>query len=166
MKTKSILALLLFALPALAFTAPKPNYVGYKHKGVVFGETLPNGVKDLGGGLLSNENYGVSRFSKGKSFMLWLEKISTRDAKGVPHWEVKDVLTFDQPKKHQEFIFSYSSGCTLNGKANLDLIVYAEFAPKNKTYKIKKAWLASVKKEKFEKVSTKNVKCEYVEPKK
>lgn len=166
MKTKTILALFLVSLSALAFAAPKINYIGYKHKGVVFGETLPNGVKDLGGGLLSNENYGVSRFSKGKNFMLWLEKITTRDSKGVPSWEVKDVLIFDQPKKNQEFLFSYSSGCTQNGKSNLDLVVMAEFAPKGKTYKIKKAWAANIKREKFEKISTKNIKCEYVAPEK
>jgi len=161
MKTKTILALLFLVLPALGFTAPKPNYIGYKHKGVVYGETLPNGVKDLGGGLLSNENYGVSRFSKGKSYMLWLEKITARDAKGVPSWEVRDVLTFDQPKKNQEFLFSYSSGCTQNGKSVLDLIVMAELAPKTKTYEVKKAWKANVRREKFEKISIKNIQCAY-----
>ena len=166
MNTKIILALFLISLSAFASAAPKPNYIGYKHKGVVFGETLPNGVKDLGGGLLSKEDFGVSRFSKGKNFMLWLEKITTRDGKGVPSWEVRDVLTFDQPKKNQEFLFSYSSGCTQNGKSNLDLIVMAEFAPKNKTYKINKAWKVDIKQEKFEKISTKNIKCEYVAPEK
>lgn len=165
MKTKIILALFLIALPALGF-APKPNYIGYKHKGVVYGEALPNGVKDLGGGLLSNEDFGVSRFSKGKDYMIWLEKITARDAKGVPSWEVKDVLTFDLLKKNQEFLLSYSSTCTQNGKSNLDLIVMTEFDAKTKTYKIKKAWKADVKKERFEKVATKNIKCEYVAPEK
>jgi hypothetical protein len=166
MKTKIFPAFLFIALAAHAFSAaaPKPNYKGYKHKGVLYGETLPNGVKDLGGGLLSNENYGVSRFSKGKSFMLWLEKITTRDREGVPSWEVKDVLEFSDLKKNQEFLFSYSSGCTLKGKSNLDLVALAEVAGKNKTYKIKKAWLANVKKEKFEKIDVKNVKCEPIEP--
>ncbi len=163
MKTKIILALLLAALPSLAFTQ-KPNYIGYKHKGVVYGETLPNGVKDLGGGLLSNENYGVSRFTKGKKYMLWLEKITSRDAKGVPSWEVRDVLTFDELKKNQEFLFSYTSKCKQNGKSNFDLIVMAELLPKNKTYKVIKAWKADLKKEKFDKISGTNIKCEYVEP--
>jgi hypothetical protein len=152
MKTKIILVLLLVTLPTLALT-PKPNYVGYKHKGVVYGETLPNGVKDLGGGLLSNEEYGVSRFSKGKKYMLWLEKITSRDGKGFPSWEVKDVLTFDLLKKDQEFLISYSSNCQQNGRASLDLIVQAELFPKEKTYKILRAWKANIKKEKFEKTS-------------
>lgn len=162
MKTKIIVALLLIALPTLAVTH-KPNYIGYKHKGVVFGETLPNGVKDLGGGLLSNEDYGVSRFSKGKNLMLWLEKITSRDAKGVPSWEVRDVLTFDAPKKNQGFLLSYSSNCEQKGKASLDLMVLAEFLPKNKTYKVIRAWKANVKKERFEKISDKGIVCKYVE---
>jgi hypothetical protein len=65
---------------------------------VIYGATLPNGAKDLGGGLLSDENYGVSRFSKDGKFMLWLEKITARDAKGIPSWRVKDVLIFSKPK--------------------------------------------------------------------
>lgn len=165
MKTKLFLVLLLITLPSLAFTQ-KPNYIGYKHKGTVYGETLSNGVKDLGGGLLTNENYGVSRFSKGNKYMLWLEKITSRDAKGVPNWEVRDVLTFDQPKKNQEFLLSYSSNCKQNGKTNLDLIVMAELLPKNKTYKIIKAWRADSKTEKFDKISGKNIKCESVAPEK
>ena len=46
--------------------------------------------------------------------MLWLEKITDRDSKGVPSWEVKDVLSFDNLKKNQSFMFSYSSTCHAN----------------------------------------------------
>lgn len=163
MKTKIILILLLLALPTLAITK-KSEYIGYKHKGVKYGETLPNGVKDLGGGLLSNENYGVSRFTKGKKYMLWLEKITARDAKGVPSWEVRNVLSFDKLKKNQEFLFSYSSSCLQNSKGNLDMIVMTELLPKTKTYKVLKAWKVNIKREKFDKISIKGIKCEYVAP--
>ncbi|CAN5129583.1 hypothetical protein BH20ACI1_BH20ACI1_18190 [soil metagenome] len=163
MKTKIILILLLVTFPALAVTN-KSEYIGYKHKGVKFGQTLQNGVKDLGGGLTSDEDYGVSRFSKGKKFMLWLEKLTDRDSKGVPSWEVKDVLSFDDLKKNQSFLFSYSSTCQRYGKENLDMIVMTELLPKSKTYKILKAWKANVKKERFEKISTNGIKCEYAAP--
>ncbi len=163
MKTKIILILLLLALPTLAITK-KSEYIGYKHKGIKYGETLPNGVKDLGGGLLSNENYGVSRFTKGKKYMLWLEKITGRDNQGVPSWEVKDVLSFDGLKKNQEFMFSFSSSCLQNGRENFDMIVLTELLSRNKTYKVLKAWKANTKKEKFEKLSTKGIKCEYIAP--
>lgn len=163
MKSVLFFILLLFAFPTIA-VPQKNDYIGYKHKGVIYGETLPNGAKDLGGGLLSNENYGVTRFSKGKKYMLWLEKITSRDNRGIPSWEVKDVLNFDALKKNQEFMFSLSSSCMQNGKANMDLIVMTELLPKTKTYNILKAWKANAKKERFEKVSTKGIKCEYVAP--
>lgn len=160
MKMKTLMLLLLVTLPI--FAAPKrKDLIGYKHKGVTFGETLPNGAKDLGGGLLSNSNYGVSRFSHGKRYMLWLEKIASRDTKGVPTWVVKDVLMFDDLKKNQEFQFSYSSGCTQNGKENLDLIVQTELLP-NKNYRIIRAWRADLKKEKFDKISEKGIICKNI----
>lgn len=161
MKIKLTIFLLLLTLPVFA-VPQKTGYIGYKHKGVAFGQTLPNGVRDLGGGLLSDENYGVTRFDKGKRNMLWLEKIIGRDEKGVPSWQVKDVLTFDNLKKNQEFLFSYSSSCMQNGKKSLDLIVMAELSADKKSYKILDAWKASARKERFEKVSISNIKCEVV----
>ena len=68
-----LLVLFVLTFVPLIVPAQKKDLIGYKHKGVVYGATLPNGAKDLGGGLLANENYGVTRFSKGRKFMLWLE---------------------------------------------------------------------------------------------
>ena len=160
MKIKSLIAILLLATIATAFSQKK-NYIGYRHKGVVNGQTLDNGVKSLGGGLTSAENYGVSRYSIGKKYMLWLEEIVSRDAKGVPSWQVKDVLTFSDLRKNEEFLFSYTSGCTQNGRANLDLLVKAKFLPKTNIYKVQDAWKVNIRREKFEKISTKGIKCEY-----
>lgn len=159
-----LLSLLIFLIVPTIVSAQKKDLIGYRHKGVIYGATLPNGAKDLGGGLLSNENYGVSRFSRGKKFMLWLEKITGRDVKGVPSWEVRDVLSFDRLKKNQEFLLSYSSSCLQNDKEKLDLIVQVEFLPKTKAYKIIHAWRANVKREKLEKITTKGIKCAYIEP--
>ncbi len=135
------------------------EFIGYRHKGVLRGETLPNGARDLGGGLLSNEDYGITRFVKGQKYMLWFEKVIDRNSEGVPLWEVKDVLTFGKPKKNEELFFSYSSPCRQNRKVNLDLIVQAERVPRKKSYKVINAWRANVKKERFEKVSTKGIVC-------
>jgi hypothetical protein len=158
MKLKLLILLVLIAAP-LSIAAQKNKFVGYRHKGVTFGETLPNGVKDLGGGLLADENYGVTRFSKGGKFMLWLEKLTSRDKQGIPSWEVKDVLIFDKPKQNQEFLFSYSSGCLQNDKLNLDLIVLAKHLSKTKSYKIIRVWKANTVRERFEKVSPKGIVC-------
>ncbi len=166
MKLKLFFSIIFFSLSIFAAPEKKSEFIGYKHKGVLYGETLPNGVKDLGGGLLSNENYGVSRFQKGKKFMLWLEKITDRDSKGVPSWEVRDVLTFEKLKRNQAFSFSYSSTCRQNGKENLDLIVMTEHSAKKKTYKVIRAWQANIKTAKFEKISDKGIICKNVEPEK
>lgn len=91
--------------------------------------------------------------------MLWLEEVVARDAKGVPTWVVRNVMTFDNLKKNQEFLFSYTSPCTLNGKSNLDLIVKTEFEPKTKTYKVLDAWRANTRTAKFDKVNSKSVQC-------
>lgn len=160
MKLKLLFSFVLVVTAAAAnSSAQKKEFVGYEHKGVIYGATLPNGAKDLGGGLLSDENYGVTRFSKGKKFMLWLEKITARDADGIPNWRVKDVLIFPAPKKNQEFLLSYSSECRQNGRENLDLIVLAESVPRTKNYKVIDAWRANLRKEKFEKITTKGIVC-------
>ncbi|HLM02599.1 MAG TPA: hypothetical protein VK400_16215, partial [Pyrinomonadaceae bacterium] len=92
MNLKLFFLLAVLILPATTLSAQqkqrKEEFIGYRHRGVVYGEILPNGARDLGGGLLSDENYGVSRFAKGKKRMLWLEKITSHDKKGVPNWEV------------------------------------------------------------------------------
>jgi hypothetical protein len=165
-KSHPIFIFIAFSIAALTtFANPSGvEYVGYRHKGVTRGEKLPNGVKDLGGGLLSDEDYGVTRFVKGKKYMLWLEKIVERNDDGMPYWEVKDVLTFDNLKKNQRFLYSYSSPCTENEAENLDLIVLAELAPKAKNYKILKAWRANVKKERFEQTSSKGIVCQHAAP--
>ncbi len=135
------------------------QFVGYRHEGVRYGERLPNGAKDLGGGLLSNEDYGVTRFKKGKNYMLWLERIVERNEAGVPSWEVLDVLSVGALKKNQEFLYSYSSPCKQNNEENLDLIVLAESVPKTKTRRVLKAWQADIEKEKFEPVLVKGIVC-------
>lgn len=163
MKLRLFFCLLLITVPAFASSQKRNEFIGYKHKGILYGQILPNGAKDLGGGLLSDGDYGVTRFTKGKKYMLWLEKITNRDSKGVPNWVVKDVLIFDSLKKNREFLFSYSSGCTQNGREDIDLIVLSELNPLNKTYKVIHTWRANVKKEKFEKTSNKGVVCKYVE---
>ena len=163
MKLK-LLLILTFLVFASGTSAQKKDFIGYQHKGVVVGETLPNGVKDLGGGLLSDENYGVSRFSKGKKHYLWLEKITGRTRDGVPNWLVMDVLEFPTLKKNQEFLFSYSSTCTIGGAESLDTIVLAEHQPKTKKYRVLKAWKANTETEKFEKISVKGIVCKAEKP--
>lgn len=135
------------------------DLIGYRHEGVRFGEKLPNGAQDLGGGLLSDDRYGVTRFKKDKQYMLWLEKIVSRNRAGVPKWEVRDVLKIEKMEKNQEFLFSYSSPCRLNGQSNLNLIVLVKTSPHSKKSIPVKAWIADVSAEKFKSIAIKNVSC-------
>ena len=135
------------------------NLVGYRHEGVRFGEKLPNGAQDLGGGLLSDEEYGVTRFKKDGIYMLWLEKITGRNKTGVPGWEVVDVLSFKELKRNQQFLFSYSTPCRRYGKENLDLIVLAEIFPPSKKYIPFKAWMADVTSGKFRSIPVTGISC-------
>jgi len=164
MKLKVILTIAFLVFPVFANPQKTKKYIGYKHKGVVVNKTLPNGVKHLGGGLLSNDKYGVSRYEKDGKLMLWLEKVTSRNSEGVPNWIVKDVLSIGTLKKSEELLFSYSSTCTQNDKVNLELIVKAELLPNKKGYKVLQAWKANVKNEKFETAQIKGIKCEYAAP--
>ena len=163
MKSK---ALTFLTIVTLAFTvaAQKKQFIGYKHKGVVYGQSLPNGAKDLGGSLLSNDNYGVTRYQKGRQHYLWLEKITGRDRDGVPMWVVRDVLELGVPEKNEAVLFGLGSTCTRSGKADQDLIVLAELAKNRKSYKVAKAWRANASKEKFEAASVKGIRCEVAAP--
>jgi hypothetical protein len=163
MRFKSFILLAVITFFSAAAVAQEKEFVGYQHRGVVYGAKLPNGARDLGGGLLSDENYGVSRFLKNGKMMLWLEKIIAIESDGVPRWEVKDVISIGKLKKNREILFSYTSPCTENGAENLDLIVLAKSDRKRKTYKVLEAWRANLDDEVFEKISTENIVCEIVE---
>ena len=159
MKSKIILVFIFLFILNATHSAFGNDFIGYRHEGVRFGEKLPNGAQDLGGSLLSDERYGVTRFKKNKKYMLWFEKIISRNKAGVPRWEVRDVLQFEKLDKNHEFFYSYSSPCRLNGEYNLDLIVMAKTSPRSKRKTILKAWLADVSTERFKSVSIKNVSC-------
>lgn len=163
MKSKTLLILTVLTL-ALAAAAQKPSLVGYRHKGVVYGERLPNGARDLGGSLLEDDEYGVTRYELNGRHYLWLEKIVDRDGEGVPSWIVRDVLALGRLRKNQEILFGLGSICTRNRRADQSLIVLAERSKNRKSYKISNVWRASAEREKFEKASVKGVRCEVAEP--
>lgn len=158
MRTRVLVLLLAFTIFAVPVAAKK-KYVGYRHRGVVVGAKLPNGVKDLGGLLLTNDNYGVTRYSKGRRHYLWLEKITSRNDKGVPEWLVTDVLSFKSLPANRQFVFSLNAVCKVNGEERPDMIVLARVTRRGKRIKPLKAWLADTDAERFKPISTRGVKC-------
>lgn len=159
MKFFKLIALISFLVIPLAVSAQKNKYIGYEYTGVVYQEKLPNGVKDLGGNLLANEDYAVSRMKKGKSEMVWLIKIIDRNADGVPNWKVKNVLTLPKIGKDQQVLRGYNSPCKVGANADTNLIVLADYSAKDKVFTPDKAWRINIRKNSFEEVSTAKISC-------
>lgn len=178
--------LLLILLAFIAFNAPasaqqravtakqtadgKSQYVGYKYKGVNPDTVLPNGVKHLGGGLISDFNvepvYGISNVTRGRTQMLWLEISTGSDAGGITGWQVKDVLTLPAMSKNQSFHYPTDPAvsCQRNKQEAGNLIVFGEILSKQGRFNVRRAWLANTKNEKFEEVPAKGIQCEYSAP--
>ena len=159
MKFRLIVLIMLALSASVIVSAQEASYVGYKYTGVKYNHKLPNGVRDLGGNLLDNENYGISRVKKGKTEMLWLARITGRNSAGVPRWLVKDVLVLPTLKANQEILQGFESPCVINKNEDLGLVVLADYVPKNKTYKVNQAWRADSKTNKFQKIPTKGIVC-------
>ncbi len=97
--------------------------------------------------------------------MLWLELATGEDENGVTGWQVKDVLVFPNFRKNQELLFGEGvAGCEGNKKSDTRLVVLADFPIKGSFYKVRRAWRANLKTEKFEETSIKGIKCEVYEP--
>jgi hypothetical protein len=163
MTIKKVLIAIIAATVIATYTASaglpnKTDYIGYRHAGVLHGEILSNGARYLGGGLVSNEDFGVTEYSVGKKRMLWLEELTHLDDAGVPHWVVRDVLAFDRFSTRNEFLYSYSSPCTIDGVEDLDLVVMVEKQKKNT--KVLKAWRADTTTGRFDEASISSVVCE------
>ena len=154
-------------LPVAAF-GQASEYIGYRYKSVVPETVLPNGVKNLGGGLVGDYNtspvWGVADVNKGKARMLWLEKATAEDETGVTEWEVIDVLSFPKIAADEELLLGSAMECTENGKDSDDMVVHVRFQKKQKDYKTLKAWRADLKAGRFVPIDAKNVKCRYDEP--
>ncbi len=133
------------------------------------GETLPNGVKDMGGAMVMDGNkiteYAVGRFRLGTTQMLWLELSIARDEKGTSEWKVKDVLSFPNFTKNNELFFAAgNSSCTLNGMPDDSLVVFVDFVGSGPRYVVRKAWRVNLAMEKFEAIRIAGIKCEFEEP--
>jgi hypothetical protein len=164
---KSVGLFLLMFISAMVIAAQTQSYVGYRYKPVLAERTLPNGVKSLGGGIVSDLNkkplWGISEMSKGGTRMLWLERAASEDARGVNEWEVMDVISVPNFPTGIEFIFGTGS-CRENGKENEALVVQAAFNARRLTYRTIKAWHADIGSGRFLPIDAAAVKCEYDAP--
>lgn len=173
MKTTILLLITLFIVPASlraqhqAVESDNSAFIGYKYKGLLVDETLPNGWKDQGGALITNadsaQTYAVSNWRKGTGQMLWLKLALSQDQTGITEWEVKDALVFPNLPKNQSLDWA-GIACHRKKQTESMLIVLTKFAPRSKTYQVLRAWDANPRTEKFEKISIKGIECAYEEP--
>ena len=172
-KSLLIPALLIFPLLTLAqkpAAGRQSPYINYKYKGVPPSNTLPNGVKHYGGGLIgdfdSDPVYGVSQVAKGRTKMLWLEASTGRDESGVTGWQVHDVLSFPAMAKTDYLLITPdpSVECVRKGKNIPNLVGVGRILPRQQIFRPSKLWIANLRTKRFEPTSLSGVKCEYAEP--
>ena len=135
----------------------KSPYIGLRH-----GDDYPKGHKWIGGALLSDpykdqKQYGVDEVAKGRSRMIWLERLTHNDAAGKAHWEVKDVLFLPAMRKSQLLFYV---DCMLNSKPDPELVVIVDNVVRGGYYATPRyAWRANRQTEKFEVIPVKGIKC-------
>lgn len=90
--------------------------------------------------------------------MLWFDRLTHRDEKGVAYWEVKDVLVLPAIPKTQILVYAM---CLLNDQPDGEIAAVADHQPTEQYFKrVRKAWRANRTTEKFEPMPVKGIKCE------
>ena len=141
-----------------ANTPSKDKLIGQKH-----GDELPLGFKYVGGAMLSDpyrdpKQYGVTEVSLGKNRAVWLERLTHHDEAGHAHWEILDVLFLPQLAKGQ--ILFYST-CTLASRPEVEVVAITDAPPRGRYFgRVRNAWRANRKTEKFEELPLTDIKCE------
>lgn len=160
---------LLLVAPSSAQASAK--YIGLEYQGLVPDTVMSNGVKHLGGGLISDHRvdpvYGISQVSKGKTQMLWLEVSTGQNEKGVTGWRVLDVLSYPALTRSQHLHFSPhdpSVECLRGGKPVGGLVALGTISRLKGIYTPQRAWIADIEKKKFTPASIRGLRCTYSEP--
>jgi hypothetical protein len=65
-------------------------------------------------------DYGLFLLSQGENQMLWLSKLTHRDANGNPYWKVQDVLDLSDFQAGDVLV---PDGCSLNGVPDNEILV-------------------------------------------
>jgi hypothetical protein len=137
----------------------KSRYLGLRYAG----NNLPRGHKWIGGALItdpySNEKqYGVTEVSKGSVKMMWFDRLIHNDAAGTAHWEIKDVLFLPSMRKNQMLFYV---NCSMANKPDPELVVITNPVVRGGYYgRVRHAWRANRKTEKFEQLPVTGIKCE------
>lgn len=94
--------------------------------------------------------------------MLWLSKVVSYNANGIPNHQVSDVVIL--PPEEEKTVVAVST-CLLSGVVNSEIVALAKWDEEFRTtrYIINKnilmVWIANQTTGKFEEISSKNVEC-------
>lgn len=121
------------------------KYIGLKYP------PLPEGLtQDMGMLIQDAEDHSLSLLSDGESKMLWLSKMTHRDAAGTAYWEVRDILDLSHVDAGMQL---FPDGCSRNGVADHEILVLG------KDGNISMAWRANTTLSLFEVIPTTGIEC-------
>lgn len=92
--------------------------------------------------------------------MLWLQKLMRYDETGKAYWEVVDVLILPRMKKNGEIIDGLN-GCKIRGRFDSEIVAIAKSEEGSEKYltKIRFAWRANLRPQRFQRIPTKGIMC-------
>ena len=135
-----------------AATVERARYVGLKYV------SLPDGLEEASGELMGSVDdplgYALREIHRGRVKMLWLERKVSGDKPGQPNWEVKDVLVLPAMLKRQNI----SSNCYAGKKSDQEIVAIVAKSS-GELLRVRRAWRANRKTEKFEGLSLKGITC-------
>lgn len=137
--------------------AESGKYVGLRH-----GPSLPAGLRHASGGLISDKSdaqeHAVAEVRRGRVKMLWFERLTHRDDSGRAHWEVKDVLVLPAIPRKQILVYAT---CFSGQNPDKEIIAVADYRPDAEYFtRVRRAWRANRKTEKFEEILVEGIRCE------
>lgn len=131
--------------PAIPAPEKFSHYVGLSYPPIP--ARLSEGISMM---IEGSDDYGLFLFSEGENQMLWLSKLTHRDANGNPYWKVRDVLDLSAFESGDVLI---PDGCSLNGVLDNEILV----AGRNGV--MISAWRANTTLNVFEVIPTSGVEC-------
>lgn len=110
--------------------------------------------KSLGVDKMCDYSIGVLRSLNGR--VLYIGKSTPQIETNEVHWLVTDQMPFPQTPRGQEVVFS---SCELNGELNETIIAVVKVTDTEWYTTVRQAYRANLNTGRFEKISTKGIRC-------
>lgn len=147
---------LLFSPMTLASSESEFFFVGLKHTQ----REPPEGCKSAGGGIFGDKlDLAVLHFNCQEKYFIVFDRLTHKDDKGTPHWEVVDFAILPKLRKGESI---NDTDCTSHlGGYTLAIANWRATNEKTYAYRISYAIRLNMASSKFEALNPKQVKCEY-----